>query len=224
MSLKAKVQAFSESETGQVMKVFELPKLHMPPTRQAARIRGIAAAVVASAFLAACGAGVDDALGLGKNPPDEFAIVTKAPLAIPPDFSLRPPQPGAAARQSRTAQQIAAQALYANNASGIPGSALGQPGGSQGEAALLASAGADQASPEVRRLIESEYQSLIEADQTFADRIIFWQDRSPQPHPVDAQAEAQRLRKNDALGEPVTEGETPRIEPKEDRGLLEGIF
>ena len=38
------------------------------------------------------------------------------------------------------------------------------------------------------------------------------------------QAEAQRLRKNDALGEPVTEGETPRIEPKENQGLLEGLF
>jgi len=181
-------------------------------------------AVAGSLLLAGCGGnGLDEALGLGKNPPDEFAIVTKAPLAIPPDYALRPPQPGASPRQSRSAQELAASALYGQGGD-VSSRALGQPGGSSGEAALLANAGASNASPEVRKLIESEYQSLIDADQTFADRIIFWQDRTPQPYPVDAQAEAQRLRKNDALGEPVTEGETPRIEPKEDRGLLEGVF
>lgn len=184
------------------------------------RLKGLFAAIFAAGFLAGCGGGVEDALGLGKNPPDEFAIVTKAPLAIPPDFSLRPPVPGAPNRQARSAQEIAASALYPNRST-IPGSAVS---GSAGEVALLEGAGATNASPEVRRLIENEYQSLIEADRSFADRIIFWQDRTPQPSAVDAQAEAQRLRQNDALGEPVTEGETPRIEPKQDRGLLEGIF
>ena len=38
--------------------------------------------------MAAC-----SALG-GKNPPDEFAITTKAPLVVPPDYALRPPKPG----------------------------------------------------------------------------------------------------------------------------------
>ncbi len=195
--------------------MFERPK---------SRLLGFATAIVAAAFLAGCGGGLDEALGLGKNPPDEFAIVTKAPLAIPPDYSLRPPTPGAPARQARTSQEIAAAALYGDRNIGISSQVLGQPGGSAGEAALIASAGAENASPEVRRLIENEYQSLIEADRSFADRIIFWQDRTPQPSRVDAQAEAQRLRQNDALGQPVTEGETPRIEPDEERGLLEGIF
>ncbi|WP_422362599.1 DUF3035 domain-containing protein [Pyruvatibacter mobilis] len=188
------------------------------------RLKAFAGLAAGALLLAGCGGGgLDDALGLGKNPPDEFAIVTKAPLAIPPDYALRPPQPGASPRQSRSAQELAASALYGESGD-VSSRALGQPGGSSGEAALLANAGATNASPEVRKLIESEYQSLIDADKTFADRIIFWQDRGPQPYPVDAQAEAQRLRKNDALGEPVTEGETPRIEPKENQGLLEGLF
>ena len=34
--------------------------------------------------------------GLTKQSPDEFAVTTKAPLIIPPDFNLRPPSPGAA--------------------------------------------------------------------------------------------------------------------------------
>jgi hypothetical protein len=40
---------------------------------------------------------------------------------------------------------------------------------------------------------------------------------------VDPQAEQQRIEENQALGKPVTEGETPTIERKK-RGLLEGIF
>ena len=34
------------------------------------------------------------ALGLSKVTPDEFRIVTKAPLVVPPDYALRPPAPG----------------------------------------------------------------------------------------------------------------------------------
>ena len=35
--------------------------------------------------LAACG------LGYNKNPPDEFNVVRRAPLILPPEFNLRPP-------------------------------------------------------------------------------------------------------------------------------------
>src|SRR5580698_3458643 len=34
------------------------------------------------------------ALGMTKVVPDEFAVVTKAPLVVPPDYALRPPTPG----------------------------------------------------------------------------------------------------------------------------------
>ena len=47
-----------------------------------------------SLVLGACG-GVRDTLGLAKRSPDEFTVVRKAPLSMPPDFNLRPPTPGA---------------------------------------------------------------------------------------------------------------------------------
>jgi hypothetical protein len=50
-------------------------------------------------LLGGCGDEVKKTFGLGKNPPDEFQVVRRAPLALPPDFSLRPPQPGAARPQ-----------------------------------------------------------------------------------------------------------------------------
>ena len=31
---------------------------------------------------------------MGKRSPDEFAVVRRAPLILPPDYGLRPPRPG----------------------------------------------------------------------------------------------------------------------------------
>jgi len=41
------------------------------------------------------------AMGLERTSPDEFAVESRAPLTMPPDFNLRPPQPGAAGRKRR---------------------------------------------------------------------------------------------------------------------------
>src|SRR5580692_2697913 len=54
-------------------------------------------AAVAALLGAACLGGCDTAskaFGLSKVTPDEFRVVTKAPLILPPDYSLRPPAPG----------------------------------------------------------------------------------------------------------------------------------
>ena len=52
--------------------------------------------LVASAVFAltAC-EGVKKQFGLTKQSPDEFRVVARAPLSLPPDFTLRPPEPGA---------------------------------------------------------------------------------------------------------------------------------
>ena len=41
---------------------------------------------------------IRQATGSAKLPPDEFTVLTKAPLVLPPDYNLRPPQPGIASR------------------------------------------------------------------------------------------------------------------------------
>lgn len=70
-------------------------------------ILGLAAA---SLFLglSACG-GID--LG-NRERPDEFAVQRQAPLVIPPDFHLVPPQPGAPRPVEGTASQQALDALF----------------------------------------------------------------------------------------------------------------
>ena len=51
--------------------------------------------------------GLRRAIGLDNVGPDEFAVESRAPLTIPPDFDLRPPQPGAPRPQETPAAEKA---------------------------------------------------------------------------------------------------------------------
>lgn len=162
------------------------------------------------------------ALGYDKAPPDEFTVVARAPLSQPPDFTLRPPQPGAPRPQEGTTRDQAKGALL-TSAKGMTATNASAPARSQGETMLLAKAGADRTEPDIRRKVDEETTGLIEADKSFTDKILFWQEK-PQPGEiVDAGKEAKRLRENAAAGKPATEGETPQF-VRGEKGLLEGIF
>src|SRR5579864_6387310 len=52
------------------------------------------ACLSASLLLAGCG-NLRRVVGLDQVGPDEFAVESRAPLTIPPEYDLRPPQPGA---------------------------------------------------------------------------------------------------------------------------------
>ncbi|TAL37176.1 MAG: DUF3035 domain-containing protein, partial [Alphaproteobacteria bacterium] len=53
------------------------------------------AAIALSLSLSAC-SDVKKELGMGRNSPDEFMVVKRAPLTLPPDYDLRPPAEGSA--------------------------------------------------------------------------------------------------------------------------------
>jgi hypothetical protein len=168
--------------------------------------------------LSACGSSLSDTLGYGKEAPDEFAIVTKAPLVIPPDYSLRPPRPGAPSPRETSPGALAQAALLGTLANG--------PGGtpSAGEVALLTNAGALNADPAVRDLIDDETRALKQKDERFINEVLFWQKPAEPNRVVNASGEAQRLRENEALGRPVTDGETPDLDDSDDGGLLDYFF
>ena len=69
-------------------------------------VRIAALAVLLPLVLSAC-QDAKRALGYEKMPPDEFQVVQRAPLSMPPDFSLRPPQPGATRPQEGTTREQA---------------------------------------------------------------------------------------------------------------------
>ena len=50
-------------------------------------------------------------IGLDQPMPDEFAVESRASLTVPPDFDLRPPEPGAPRPQEKSAEQQAQQVM-----------------------------------------------------------------------------------------------------------------
>lgn len=184
-----------------------------------------ACAVLALAVLSGCG-DTRKMLGLDKRVPDEFQIINRAPLSLPPDYALRIPEPGAVRPQEQTIPQRAIAAITGTPASAVTptGAPAGaDPAATPGEVAFMKQFGADRAMPDIREVVERENSVLTAEDKTFLDSLMFWrspEDRSPV---VDAPREAQRLRENAALGKPADDGETPTIQ-KRKKALLEGIF
>lgn len=141
---------------------------------------------LATVLLAGCGNSIEDELGMGKQSPDEFAIVAKAPLIIPPDFKLRPPQPGAPRPTEANTAEVAQYMIYGNES--VAGSA------SPGEALLLKEAGAQTADPNIRATVDREGSDLVSKDDTFLEEILSNEgDVYVGENTIDPAAEKQRL-------------------------------
>lgn len=175
---------------------------------------GAAAALAVTA--GGCTAGMRKALGVEKVAPDEFKVVTQAPLVIPPDFNLRPPEPGEARAQDMAPSAAARSALLGPEFT-TPMSA--------GERALVvqASEAAGGTERDIRTQVDLEGADVSKKSPGFADRVMFWTDSSKpgagaQPAAVDSQAEADKL-----AGDASTGGKPVVIEPKKTGVRLPGL-
>ena len=192
------------------------------------KIFKILGVLVISFVITGCSDSLKEQIGLGKRSPDEFKVVSRAPLSLPPDYNLTPPRPGALRPQEGSAQGQAKRAVF--NLDGTAGpeksSELKQAGRTDGEMALLRSAGADDAPEDIRLLIDRETRQLNSESEQVVDALIFWKD---QPNPntlVDPAKEAKRIQENAALGTRGT-GETPIITIEREaplEGVLDNLF
>ncbi|WP_448659611.1 DUF3035 domain-containing protein [Sphingomonas sp. CJ99] len=121
--------------------------------RKAILAAGLAGIVISTA---ACGGRG----GLDRNRPDEFAVARQAPLVIPPDYALVPPQPGAARPQETGPQQDALEALFGKPA---PRSAT--------ETSMLQAAGAETADVGVRSSVGDPQTNVVNKGTTTRDII-----------------------------------------------------
>ena len=196
--------------------------------------RAIGLLLVAQMVLAACSGGsVQRALGLNKRSPDEFAVVSRAPLIVPPDFELRPPRPGETRPQvGTTADQARATLLGevpGQSATPVAGDALAAPGpvASGGQQALLQEAGGGAIDPAIRQRIAAENQSLAAVEGALFTRLLQWREPVTLGATVDAPAEARRLLANRADGQPATAGDTPSVVERRQSplgALVERVF
>jgi Protein of unknown function (DUF3035) len=203
---------------------------------------GIGVSIAALSILTACARGtVQDALGMGKRSPDEFSVVSRAPLVLPPDYGLRPPGAG----ESRPGVDTPAEQARAS----LTGGELQQPtgtaptrtdremvsaafdergaAGSSGERALVAEATTAPVDPQIRRRIAEENMQLAEVEQALFTRLVKWTEPNTLAVAVDPVAETERLRTNRAEGKPPTEGESPVITQRRQsvlQGWLSEVF
>lgn len=174
---------------------------------------------IAALALTTSGCGISKAVGGGKNAPDEFAIATKAPLVVPPDYSLRPPRPGESRPQELSPSERAQQVLLGDTTAAPP---------TVGEQLLLQKAGAFGADGTIRNVLNAENGGRGNKDRSLANQLIFWKfnggkvDDSAAPLRVEDAAEWMAEREKSirkVLGE---EGE---VEIKKSKTLkLPGVF
>ena len=109
--------------------------------------------------------------GMTKESPDEFAVTTKAPLIIPPDFNLHPPSPGAAPLNQQDPTGEAQAALFASNDPAVV--AANMKGNlTMGEKMLLAQAGVQNADPTIRGQLQSDAPGMQGADPDFTNQVL----------------------------------------------------
>ena len=178
--------------------------------------------ISAALFLSQCtGNNVKNTLGLNKKSPDEFKVIANAPLSVPPDFSLRPPQPGLSRPQEADINEQAKALLLKENSSSSADIT------SKGETMLLQKTEADSADPHIKKILareeQTEYQQQTE--EGFLDKMIGYTHQETNHEPVvDAQKEKERLDENAQQGKPLNEGDVPTVEQKTKKGLLNRIF
>jgi hypothetical protein len=149
----------------------------------------VASALIAAAGLAGCQS-ASRALGMSKVTPDEFRVVTKAPLVVPPDYGLRPPAPGEPRPQELQPESAARTALLGAREGEVR---------SDGEKLLVAKAGAEKADPLIRYVVDDEFGDVAHKDKSFADRVMFWRGGGKTdvgqdtPAPVDPAVEQKRV-------------------------------
>lgn len=159
------------------------------------------------------GCGGAQALGLGRNAPDEFAVVERPPLSLPPEFALRPPQPGAPRPQEVSMPARASSVLFGAGSSKTAGEE------SDVEKSILDAAGATKADPAIREVIDRETAQKAVGSRHLLDDVLWWRENKTPATTVDPAAEAARLKEAKEKGESVTTGATPIIE-KDKSGWL----
>ena len=122
------------------------------------------------ALLSGCGK-----RGYDRARPDEFAVARQAPLVIPPDYSLVPPQPGAARPQDNASTAQTLQALFGGNQQR-----------SQAENGVLQQAGDDAADTGIRSSAGDPGTNVVDKGATTRDIVA-----APQGDGQDARASAQ---------------------------------
>jgi len=152
---------------------------------------GLLATGLAMVALSACGGTVQERLGMTRRAPDEFQVVRRQPLVVPPDYRLPEPGTPSPAQSANTASQSAQATLFGGFKDVRPA------GPSAAERALVAALPGSVA-PDIRATLLTENSELTQLDESRFLFILDWQRArmtadSGASTPLDPVAEAERL-------------------------------
>ena len=194
-------------------------------------------------YLAACGGSdVKETLGIGPKAPDEFRVVARPPLSVPPEFDLRPPSDGEEMLSGTPASDKAKTLVIGPDGSttvtlpvaGDPvmGSAdtaiapvTASAPASNADEQFLQNVGSKAANPSIRETLHQDNQVVVKKQEENESGWFssIWSPPKPKEPIVDAKGESDRIKENKAEGKAVTEGDTP-VKKGKDRGILDSLF
>ncbi len=137
--------------------------------------------------------------------PDEFRVVRKAPLTVPPEYNLRPPALGQARPQELSPEAQARVAVF--------GVDVGQTA-SDGEKMFVKSAGGDAVDRNVRAQVDFDDSQTLRKNRSITDMILNFGGEPREPV-IDPAAESERLRVESEAVKDITGGGKVIIQPKQ---------
>lgn len=200
--------------------------------------------------LTACGGSAAETLGITKNAPDEFVVVSRPPLSVPPEFDLLPPRPGEESPFMLNTEKQARKLLLGSG--DADKNTLGEDDGAMtldefmdtpdsesavatavtpvissdtptaASANFLKKLGTDAADPSIRQQLRTEVAAPKKKKEADSLYEEIMGDVSEETI-VDPAKESERLRDNKDAGKPVTEGETPTKDTTP-KSVIERVF
>ena len=102
-------------------------------------------------LLSGCGSELSDVLGTNKLPPDEFTILTKPPLIVPPEYNLRPPAEGEIRPNVQQPNRQLQSILFGQNKT---------DDFSSSEISLMTGSDVAEAIPNIKEVLDSEMRDV----------------------------------------------------------------
>jgi hypothetical protein len=163
----------------------------------------VAALGVATLPLGGCDS-FNRAIGKTRVIPDEFQVVSNAPLAIPPDYALRPPRVSNGPEQASATEQARETVFRAGDTNNGQAPAAPSAKMSVGEQDLLRQAGANSAPTDIRQTVDADPTEGVPFDRGLVDKLLFWSGPTTPPSndTVNPGQEVSRIRVAQSVARP----------------------
>ncbi|MEE3295455.1 MAG: DUF3035 domain-containing protein [Pseudomonadota bacterium] len=119
---------------------------------------------IISISLMGCGSDLAKVLGTDKMPPDEFTILTKPPLIIPPEYNLRPPAEGEVRSEPQQSSRELQAILFGNSSASKEFSTS--------ELNVMTGSGVGESIPNIREVLDSEMRDVEDVDESVKVQIL----------------------------------------------------